>query len=469
MSSPREQFITAAELKAGDINHRHTIRKNMDTYDTSVARGKLRFLDWQAARTKCSDIKEEALSGLADYLEQFEAKILERGGHIYWADTAEDARKYVVDLAVARGVKTVVKSKSMVTEEIHLSEALEAVGCTAWETDLGEFIVQLRKEPPYHIVTPAMHLTRVQIGDLFREKIDPTATKTNDPGELVAVARKALRKAFFSAEMGISGANFLVADAGMVAISTNEGNGRLTTSVPRIHVVMTGIEKIIPRLTDLAALWPVLATAGTGQPITTYSTLIGGPRRDGEADGPEEFHVVLLDNGRTAALANKEQQEVLKCLRCGACLNACPVYRQIGGHTYGAVYPGPIGSVLMPLLGGEEKFGHLPFASSLCTACADVCPVKIDLPKLLVEHRHYQAESGSRAGEARMFRLWKWAMMKPSRYRFMGKMARGFGRMLPAGLLSKAMGPWTKYREPMEIPAQSFREMWKKEAGNGGR
>ena len=468
MSTAKQQFIAAAELKVADIGHRHTIRRNMETYDTAVAKGKLRFVDWQAARTKCSDIKEEAMSGLAGYLEQFEAKILERGGHVCWAETAEDARKYVVDLARKHNVKTVVKSKSMVTEEIHLSEALEAIGCTAWETDLGEFIVQLRKEPPYHIVTPAMHLTRAEIAKLFREKLGDDVT-TDDPPELVGAARRALRRAFFSAEMGISGANFLIADAGMVAISTNEGNGRLTTSVPRIHVVVTGIEKVIPRLTDLAALWPVLATAGTGQPITTYSTLIGGPRREGEADGPEEFHVVLLDNGRSRVLANKEQQEVLKCLRCGACLNACPVYRNIGGHTYGSVYPGPIGSVLMPLLGGEEKYGHLPFASSLCTACADVCPVRINLPKLLVEHRHYQAESGSRGTEAAMFRFWRWAMMSPSRYNFLGGIARGVGRMLPAGLRAKAMGPWTRYRASIELPKHSFRELWRKEKANGGQ
>src|SRR5437016_762309 len=298
MSSPAQQFLRDAATKSADLVHRDTIRRNMDSYDAAHLRGRARIKDWEAARRKCQEIKREAINHLDKYLLQFEEKVIARGGHVFWAANGDEACAYIKDLAVSRGVCTVVKSKSMVTEEMHLAPVLEEVGIKVWETDLGEFIVQLRNEAPYHIVTPAMHLNRGQISELFREKLGEDI-HGDDPTELVAAARRKLRRAFFAAEMGISGANFLVADSGLIALSTNEGNGRLCTSVPRIHVAVTGIEKVIPRLEDLAYLWPVLATSGTGQPITTYSTLIGGPRKPGEPDGPDEFHVVLLDNGRT--------------------------------------------------------------------------------------------------------------------------------------------------------------------------
>jgi L-lactate dehydrogenase complex protein LldF len=340
---------------------------------------------------------------------------------------------------------------------------------TVWETDLGELIVQLRKEPPYHIVTPAMHLTREQIRDLFLEKI-PDDVHGETHQELVSAARRFLRRAFFSAEMGISGANFLVADAGMVAISTNEGNGRLTTSLPRIHVVVTGIEKVIPRLEDLGVLWPVLATTGTGQPITTYSTLIGGPKTADEIDGPEEFHVVLVDNGRTEVLADEAQQELLRCIRCGACLNKCPVYRQVGGHTYKSIYPGPIGSALMPIFDGVKEYGHLSYACSLCTACNSVCPVKIKLSDHLLENRRkYVAEGDARLSEKIGFAGFRWAAMSAKRFAFFGwagrKVLRG---ALAIGLSPHALGPlatWTKYRAVAAVPKDSFRALWRKQNG----
>jgi L-lactate dehydrogenase complex protein LldF len=357
----------------------------------------------------------------------------------------------------------------MVTEEIHLNPALEKRGLKVWETDLGEYIVQLRNEGPYHIVTPAMHLTKAQIAGLFHEKIGSDVTGDDAP-ELVAAARRALRRAFFSAEMGISGANFLVADAGMVAISTNEGNGRLCTSLPRIHVVMAGIEKVIPRLQDLATLWPVLATAGTGQHITTYSTLIGGPRTLTETDGPQEFHVVLLDNGRSQLLANVEQRDVLYCIRCGACLNVCPVFRQIGGHTYGSVYPGPIGSVLTPHLGGLAEYHHLSYASSLCGACTDTCPVKIDLAHHLLHNRRDAVNEGDRPWRERMaMKLWRWAMTSSTRFSFAGKLGRGALRTLygMGGERSALdpLKPWTEKRTPPPLPRASFRELWRKQNG----
>jgi L-lactate dehydrogenase complex protein LldF len=396
---------------------------------------------------------------------QFEANVMSRGGHVFWAEDSAQACAYICDLAQRHKVKTVVKSKSMVTEEIELAPALEKLGVTVWETDLGEYIVQLRHEPPYHIVTPAMHLNRKQIGDLFREKIEPGLS--DDPVELMAAARRKLRQAFFAAEMGISGANFIVADSGAIAISTNEGNGRLTTSVPRIHVAVTGIEKVIPRLEDLATLWPVLATSGTGQPITTYGTLIGGPRRPGEADGPKEFHVVLVDNGRSRLLANAEEREVLHCIRCGACLNICPVFRHIGGHAYGTIYPGPIGSVLTPHLRGPE-FEHLSFASSLCGACTSVCPVRIDLHHHLLHNRRDTVKAnGARKSERMMFRLWRTAMLSPTLYSLGGGLTRFGLRVLYglglAGTVFDPMREWNRRRTPVPLPTKSFRARWKKE------
>jgi L-lactate dehydrogenase complex protein LldF len=464
MSTPIQDFLRRATEKSADLVHRSTIQRNIDSYDLAVNKGQTRFADWEAARARCSEIKAEAIDRLPDYLEQFETKVRERGGHVFWAETAEDARNYIAQLAAERNVKTVVKSKSMVTEEIHLAGILEKQGIAVWETDLGEYIVQLRNEPPYHIVTPAMHLTRTQIADLFREKI-PSEMQGEEPPQLVAAARRALRKAFFSAEMGISGANFLVADAGMVAISTNEGNGRLTTSIPRIHVVVTGIEKVIPRLTDLAVLWPVLATSGTGQPITTYSTLVGGSRQNNEVDGPEEFHVVLLDNGRSQIFASSEHREILKCIRCGACLNVCPVYRQVGGHTYGTTYQGPIGSVLTPNLKPAAGFAHLSYASSLCSACGTVCPVKIDLPHQLLLNRRDAIARSDKAGSRLAFRMFQWTMMSSRRFGAVGWLSRKALHIAKSIGLSGSpldpMRPWTQYRTAPEPPAQSFRGWWR--------
>jgi L-lactate dehydrogenase complex protein LldF len=440
------------------LAHRKTIRWAIDTYDASVAKGKSRFLDWEAARQRCYEIKWEAVNHLDRYLEEFEANLVKRGGRVFWAADSEQARNYVLELARARGVKSIVKSKSMLTEEIHLNPALEQQGIKVWETDLGEFIVQLRNEPPYHIVTPAMHLSRAQVIDLFRDKI-PNDVSGDSHEELVAAARRALRREFFAADMGISGANFLVADAGMIAITTNEGNGRLCTSLPRIHVAFAGIEKVIPRMQDLASLWPVLATVGTGQHITTYSTLIGGPRSALENDGPEEFHVVLLDNGRSRLLADPEQRDILQCIRCGACLNACPVYRNIGGHAYGTVYQGPLGSVLMPALQGLAEYQHLSYASSLCGNCSSVCPVKIDLAHHLLQNRRNAVNEGGRPWRERLgMRLWRWAMMDRRRFQLAGRIGRTILRHF--GGIS-ALKPWTGSRELPQPPERTFRERWR--------
>jgi L-lactate dehydrogenase complex protein LldF len=465
-----QRFLQDAAVKSADLVHREIIQRGMESYDAAHLKGRTRIRDWEAAREKCQEIKRDAINHLDRYLLQFEAQVKARGGHVFWAANSEEACTYVKNLAVERGVRTVVKSKSMVTEEIHLGPALEKAGIKVWETDFGEFIVQLREEGPYHIVTPCMHLKRDQIATLFREKLDPEVN-SDDPAYLMTVARRKLRQAFFAAEMGISGTNFLVADAGVIAISTNEGNGRLCTSIPRIHVVVTGIEKVIPRLEDLAVLWPVLATSGTGQGITTYSTLIGGPRRPGEADGPEEFHVVLVDNGRSQLLADAEQREVLHCIRCGACLNICPVFRHVGGHTYGTTYPGPIGSVLTPHLNGIKEFKHLSYASSLCGACTSVCPVKIDLHHHLLQNRRNATEAGATSSTERLlFRAWRHAMQHPWAYALGGWSMRMTLRMMYglglAGSILDPMRVWNRYRAPVPLPSESFRARWRKGLGS---
>jgi L-lactate dehydrogenase complex protein LldF len=466
VSTAGEQFLRKAAEKSVDLRHRNLIRHAIDQYSGAVVRGRARFLDWEEARQRSHEIKWEAVNHLDRYLLAFEQNVKARGGHVFWAETSEDARNYIADLARQRNVRSVVKSKSMVTEEIHLNAALEKVGVEVFETDLGEFIVQLRDEPPYHIVTPAMHLTRSDIAALFKEKLGNV--DTDDPQQLVAAARIALRKAFFSAEMGITGANFLVADSGMIALTSNEGNARLCSSIPRIHVAIAGIEKVIPRVDDLAVLWPVLAAAGTGQPITCYSTLIGGPRGPNEIDGPEEFHVVLLDNGRSNLLADPEQREVLNCIRCGACLNVCPVYRTVGGHTYGTTYQGPIGSVLTPHLRGIKEFQHLSSASSLCGACTEACPVKIDLHHHLLQNRRNAVETKNRSWSERVgAKLWRWTMLSPQRFALLGAMARSGVRLInKLGLAGTALDParsWTRDRAPLQVPGKSFRALWEKQ------
>jgi len=469
MSHAAHEFLRSAAEKSADLTHRQIIRRGIDSYNAANERGRSRFLDWEAARLRCQEIKWEAVNNLDRYLLEFEQRVKDRGGHVFWAENSEDARKYIANLATARGVHKIVKSKSMVSEEIHLGPALEKLGIKVVETDLGEYIVQLRNETPYHIVTPAMHLNRTQIAALFKEKLGDV--DTDDPQRLVAAARRALRRDFFSAEMGISGANFLVADAGMIALTTNEGNGRLCTSVPRIHVVLSGIEKVIPHLKDLATLWPVLATAGTGQPITCYSTLVGGPRQSNEMDGPEEFHVVLVDNGRSELLASVEEREVLQCIRCGACINACPVFRTVGGHSYGTTYMGPIGSVLTPRLRGLNEFQHLSYASSLCGACTDVCPVKINLHHHLLHNRRDAVNASDRPWSERIgFKLWRWVMQDARRFKLAGWMARLgiriIHRLRLEGTLLDPARPWNTNHAAVPAPAKPFRALWGKHNGN---
>ena len=452
------RFKLDAATKAADLHHRAVIQRNITTYDVAVARGKARFSDWSNARSRAAAIKWEAINHLDRYLEQFECNVLANGGCVCWAETAADARDYILGLAKRHGVQKIVKSKSMTTEEIHLNQTLEGEGIRVIETDLGEYICQLRGEPPYHIVTPVMHLTKADIARTFQEKLGTPLTESAE--ELTMIARARLRHEFMAADMGITGANFAVVDTGMVAITENEGNARLSFSLPRVHVAVVGIEKLIPRLEDLALLWPLLSTSGTGQAVTVYNSLVGGPRQSPETLGPEEFHVVLLDNGRTRLLADVEQRDALHCIRCGACLNICPVYRNIGGHAYGTTYQGPIGSVITPHLRDERDWSHLPYASSLCGACTDVCPVRIDLHHHLLHNRRNAVQHKfDSTGQSLLFRAWLWTMQSPPRYAVAGKAAR---LALRLGIAQKFLRPWTANRELPKAPAQSFKDYWRR-------
>jgi len=458
MTTPTlEQFKHDAAEKTADLHHRAVIQKAIATYDAAVARGRLRFADWQNARSHAAAIKWETINHLDRYLEQFERNVLANGGHVFWAETAEDARVHVLQLARQHGVEKVVKSKSMTTEEIHLNDALEVAGIHTVETDLGEYICQIRGEPPYHIVTPVMHLTKADIARTFQQKLG--APLTDSAEELTMIARARLRQEFLTADMGITGANFAIADTGMVAITENEGNARLSFSLPRVHVAIVGIEKLIPSFEDLALFWPLLSASGTGQAITAYSSLIGGPRQERETDGPREFHVILLDNGRTRLLADAEQRDALHCIRCGACLNACPIYKNVGGHAYGTTYQGPIGSVITPHLRDAEEWSHLPYASSLCGACTDVCPVRIDLHHHLLHNRRNAVQNKFDDPIQRLlFRIWLATMQSPMAY----AVASRLGNLaLRLGIAQRLLKPWTATREFPTPPKQSFKDYWR--------
>jgi L-lactate dehydrogenase complex protein LldF len=399
----------------------------------------------------------------------------QQGGHVYWAATAEEATRYVVELAQARGVKSVVKSKSMVSEELELNEALQDIGIRAVETDLGEFIIQLAGEKPSHIIAPAIHKSRREVANLFRDKLNATDADVANVPNMTALARRKLRTEFLQAGMGISGANFGVAENGSICLVTNEGNGRLTTTVPPIHVVMMGIERLLPTMEDLGVLLQVLARSATGQKMSVYTSIISGPRRRStadaaEPDGPNELHVVLVDNGRTKILGS-EVAEILYCIRCGACLNVCPVYKEIGGHAYGSVYPGPIGTVVTPGLYGVAPWSELPHASSLCGACREACPVRIDIPRMLLKLR----DEGIQAGQAPFWlkagiKLYRLAVLQPTLFHLGGRLGGWATNLIGRdGWIKKLPGPlaaWTDYRDFPALASKSFSQRWREERGN---
>jgi L-lactate dehydrogenase complex protein LldF len=416
-------------------------------------------IDSDAWRDWCRDVKSHLLTDLDRYLVLAEERLLDNGAHVHWAETAEDALSVLGHIADRHGVARAVKAKSMLTEELGVNAFLEDRGLHVRETDLGEYIIQLLGQPPSHIVGPAIHLSVDDCRSLFHEVLGTPLDAA--PDALAAAARQALRADFLAADLGISGGNFLAADTGTLALIENEGNIRLSTSAPRIHVAFVGIEKLLPSITDLSAFLQITSRNATGQPIGNYVSLIQGPRRADEVDGPEEGHVILVDNGRTGLLADERAWEMLRCVRCGSCLNICPVYRQTGGHPYGFTYSGPIGAILAPGLLGLEDAMPLPFASSLCGACADVCPVRIPIPDLLLYWRERAVEAGLvRRVERAGMRAFAAAAEHPGIFDAAGSLLRWVpwhmgGRALPV------LGGWTAERAPPRPSPKSFHKMWK--------
>ncbi len=459
-AAPSAQFKGDARVTSADIPRRAFIRKALSGYFVKRAAGQDYFQDWQAARQAASEIKYEAVNSLDERLLEFTRHAEARGTKVFYASTSEQARAYITALCVEKGVRSIVKSKAMTGEEIHLNEALEGAGFRVVESDLGEYIVQLRKEPPYHFVFPCMHLKRDEISALFEKELG--TAPTDSPEELTMIARRVLRQEYVRADLGISGANFIVADSGMISITENEGNARLTCALPKIHVALVGIEKVVPRLADLALFLPMLGTAGAGQTMTGYNSMYGGPRQPGEIDGPDEFHVVLLDNHRTRLLADAEQRDALHCIRCGACLNVCPIFKNVGGHTYGTTYQGPIGSVITPHLRGLQDWKHLSAASSLCGACTETCPVKIDLHHHLLQNRRNAVAQKPVWWEKLLFTGFVFVMNRPWIYRLSGKFAP-LGLWLQSFVKGSVLDParaWTKTRDLPPAPAQTFKEAW---------
>lgn len=446
-------FIAKSTVKAADKEHRRKINFNIGKYNSAVIQGKQQFEDLHSAREKAKNLKWRVIEKLDYYLETFEKNISGRGAKVIWAENAEQALEEIGKICAAKNCKTLVKSKSMVTEEIHLNNFLKEKGIESVETDLGEYIQQLDGEPPYHIVTPAMHKSKEDVAKLFADKLgtDPKAT----PEQLTLIARSILREKYVHAEIGVTGANFIIADIGAIAVTENEGNARLSSAWPKTHIAIVGIEKMIPSLTDLSLFLPLLATYGTGQRVTVYNSIITGPRQENEPDGPEEMYVILLDNGRTNILANEKTRESLYCIRCGACLNACPVYKNIGGHTYEATYSGPIGSVITPHLRQLDEWKHLSYASSLCGNCTEVCAVKINLHELLLENRHESVEEGFSSFAERMaWKAWKQAMLHRK------LMNTGTSKM-KNWVVNTLVKGWKEHRSEMEFPKKSFNQMWK--------
>lgn len=487
-----ETFDANARAALGDVQLRGALRNATSLFAKrrlAAARG---LDNWEELRAKARAVKDEVLLHLDQYLEEFADNAEGRGAQVHWARDADEANQIVCLLAKERGAGKIVKSKSMVTEEIHLNAAIEAEGLEVVETDLGEYIIQLAGETPSHIIVPAIHKTKGQIAKLFTEKLG--IAPTDDVDQLTSAARRVLRQRFAAADVGISGVNFGVAQTGTILILENEGNIRLTTSLPKIHIAVMGIEKIVPRFADLDVFLKLLPRSGTGQQLTTYQSLITGTKRKTEDEGPDELHIVLLDNGRSRMLAHPVTRQSLACIRCGACLNACPVYQQIGGHAYGSVYPGPIGAVITPQLIGLSKASQLPYASSLCGACREVCPVKIDIPELLLHLRaeitegqegrnqeqanqEQEAGAGGRVKRRRMerlaFKLFGAVMARPRLYEWNTRGARLLQRLIvrdgKIGLVRTflshvvpPLGAWTSGRDLQPLAESTFRELWRK-------
>jgi L-lactate dehydrogenase complex protein LldF len=431
--------------------------------------------EFEQLRDRARDLKNHILGHLDQYLLQFEAQVKASGGEVHWCSDAETARQTVLRLCREAGAKTVTKGKTMIGEEIGINDFLEQNGIEPIETDLGEYIIQLRHEIPSHIIGPALHVTKRQVEETFREHhTDLDADRSlEEPAALMAEAREKLRRRYFEADVGITGANFLIAETGSTVIVTNEGNGDLTQTLPKMHIAITSIEKVVPTLEDAMTLIRVLPRSATGQELSVYVTFSTGPRRQTDPDGPKAFHVVLLDNGRSSYLGGP-MQEMLRCIRCGACMDHCPVYHAVGGHAYGWVYPGPIGSILTPALVGVENAKHLPNASSLCGRCESVCPVRIPIPKLL---RHWREEEFSRAIMPATQRsglgLWAWFARRPALYRLAARWGARLLTLVANGRGSVSMlplaGAWTKHRDFPAPQGRTFHDQWKARKAVGRR
>jgi len=453
--SHSHKFTHDAEAIAFDVKHRNTIKFNISRYDAAVSKGMARYNNVEAAKTQAAAIKRDVLQNWSKYLLQFEENISSRGAEVLWAKNAAEATSYIEQILRDNDAKLLVKSKSMTTEEIELNETAERIGCKSVETDLGEFIVQVAGERPYHIVTPAMHKSKGDIAKLFNEKFGTSIDST--PEEMTEYVRQVLRKKYTTAQVGVTGANFLIADIGGISVTENEGNGLMSTAFTKVHIVIAGIEKIIPKMKQLGLFYPLLAAHGTGQQITAYNTIFTGSRCGNEVDGPEKMIVILLDNGRTNVFADDEAYESLACIRCGACLNGCPVYKTIGGYTYDTTYSGPIGSVLTPFLRGFKDFSHLSFASTLCGKCVEVCPVKIPLTDILLSNRRKAMEQNLRP------KAEKWLMKG---FRLMSSKRIGFDAF-PSVLKSAGTYPfnfvgWGPKRSMPTFANKSFSQQYKK-------
>jgi L-lactate dehydrogenase complex protein LldF len=455
-------FLGASRQALADEGLQFALVRLTETLMAANRRGYAALGDSSALRDHAKQIKEHTLAHLDRYLEQLEASVQKLGGKVHWAADADEARRIVVGIAREEGCSRAVKSKSMTSEEVHLNPALEQAGIEVTETDFGEFIIQVAGERPSHLVAPAVHHSRESVARVLSRHLGTQLPE--DAPSLAKTGRRVLREKFYRADLGITGANFAVAETGTVVLVTNEGNGRLTTTCPRVHVALMGIEKVIPRLIDLPVFLKLLARGATGQTLSVYTTILTGPRRPGELDGPEALHLVLLDNGRSRVLGTP-YRESLQCIRCGACLNACPVYRRIGGHAYGGTYSGPIGSILTPLYDSVEANPHLPHASSLCGACQAACPVKINIPRMLIGLRELQHHQKRSRWEDLAYRLWAAVLARPRLYRLGLRAARLLMRPLArGGWLRRLPGPGAGWTQARDFPAparRSFRDRWK--------
>ena len=460
MQNRANNFIPSAQVAIHDANLQAAV--SFGTNAGFTRRRAAMFSDGethgQALRRQAAAIRRHGLNRLPDLLTQAEANMAANGIQVLWAIDADEANRHVLEIARRHGVRAVVKSKSMVTEEIGLNHVLEAAGCEVLETDLGEYIVQLGGETPSHIVVPIVHKTRESIRDLLIDRV--SMPPTDDAGEMARFVRESLRRKFLAADMGVSGGNFIIAETGSLCLVSNEGNARLVTSLPRVHVALVGIEKVVATVEDYATLTQVLPRSATGQSMTVYTHLINGPRRPAEPDGPEHVYVIFVDNGRSGIYAT-EYAEALACIRCGACLNGCPVYQVTGGHAYGWVYPGPIGAVITPLLTGLENASPLPHASTLCGMCKEVCPVDIDIPRMLLDLRADLVELAQ--GEAIWnvgMRAWSHGASSPTAFGLGGRMVALAGRFLTGSLPGPLKG-WSVYRTPPRFAGKPFRRLWR--------